>query len=53
MSLDDPFDDNNYEALLPDGTRCQWDERLRTVGALRVPKEEDNEYDPPRDGVTH
>ena len=24
------------QALLPDGTRCDWDERLRTVGALRV-----------------
>ena len=28
-----------FEALLPDGTRCEWDERLRIVGALRVPKE--------------
>lgn len=26
-----------HEALLPDGTRCPWDERLRTVGAVCVP----------------
>lgn len=32
-------DDDAYEALLPDGTRCPWDERLRATGALRVPKE--------------
>lgn len=28
--------DDLYEALLPDGSRCDWDERLRTVGAERV-----------------
>lgn len=32
--------DDHYEALLPDGSRCEWDERLRTVGALRVRKGE-------------
>lgn len=31
-------DDDAHEALLPDGTRCPWDERLRIVGAHRVPK---------------
>ena len=31
--------ESDFEALLPDGTRCEWDERLRIVGALRVPKE--------------
>jgi hypothetical protein len=31
-------DEDAYEAVLPDGTRCQWDERLRAAGALRVPK---------------
>jgi len=32
----DTDDDDRYQALLPDGTRCDWDERLRTVGAERV-----------------
>lgn len=27
-----------YVALLPDGTTCDWDERLRTVGAVKVPR---------------
>jgi hypothetical protein len=31
-------DDDAHEALLPDGGHCPWDERLRTTGALRVPK---------------
>jgi hypothetical protein len=33
---EDERDDD--EAILPDGTRCTWDERLRTVGAIRVRK---------------
>lgn len=36
---DEPDDDDLYQALLPDGTRCDWDERLRTAGAARVPRE--------------
>lgn len=31
--------DGEYEALLPDGTRCEWDERLRITGAHRVRKQ--------------
>lgn len=40
LPLDSPDDDSAFEALLPDGSRCEWDERLRTVGALRVPRGE-------------
>lgn len=34
-------DAEEFEALMPDGSRVPWDERLRTAGALMVPKEKD------------
>jgi hypothetical protein len=30
--------DELFVAVLPDGNRCDWDDRLRTVGAHRVLK---------------
>lgn len=33
-------DVQTHEALMPDGTRCVWDDRLKTVGAKRVPRQE-------------
>jgi hypothetical protein len=35
-------EEEQYEAVMPDGTRLPWDERLRTVGACMVPKEMSN-----------
>jgi hypothetical protein len=35
-AIDRDEEQDDDQALLPDGSRCDWDERLRTVNARRV-----------------